>query len=161
MELHALKNVTVKRSSSIGKLLTAQSAPSDSIQTSRTRGASYALIRTVRIVSSREINSGCSAKKNALLARKISGLILKCACAGLNAIQQLFSIFIPKVVSPSNLVITRTHQTILLGPARLAVSLVSFLQTLKSQSAKLVSQSLSLMNLIIPNAAKIAHQVNT
>jgi len=99
MELPASKNVTAKRSSSIEKLLTAQSARLDSIRTSQTRNASHVLIRTAKIVSLREINTGYSAKKNALLARKISGLILKCACAGLNAIKPLFSIFISKDVN--------------------------------------------------------------
>ncbi len=99
MELPASKNVTAKRSSSIGKLLTAQSARLDSIRTSQTRSASHVLIRTAKIVSLRENNTHYSAKKNALLARKISGLILKCACAGLNAIKRLFSIFISKDVN--------------------------------------------------------------
>jgi hypothetical protein len=99
MELLASKNVTAKRNSSIGKLLTAQSARLDSIRTSQIRSASHALIRTAMIVSLRDINTDYSAKKNALLARKISGLILKCACAGLNAIKPLFSIFIPKDVN--------------------------------------------------------------
>ena len=119
MELPASKNVTAKRSSSIEKLLTAQSARLDSIRTSQTRSASHVLIRTAKIVSLREINTDYSAKKNALLARKISGLILKCACAEPNAILPLFLISIPKVARIVKQDIIRTHLMTHADPAQL------------------------------------------